>query len=115
MEGSPMIDNAAAAAVLLLFLSTAIERAVEVALAGLEDRGGPTFRRGVATMLALLAAAALSFGLGLDLVGPLLPASSLTSLQGQSLTAIALAGGSAPAHELLRLLEEAKNRLKAVP
>src|SRR5687767_8533229 len=107
-----MIADAATAAVLLTFLSVAIERAVEVALAIVPE--GPTpVRRLVAVGLSLGFSAALAFGLGFDLVSSFLEPGTLTTRQGRGLTAIALAGGSAPAHELLRLIEEAKLRVKS--
>ncbi len=104
-----MPDAAAVAFVLLLFLAVAIERAVEVILAPLEGRGAPSLRRLAAFGLAL----ALVFGLQLDIVGPLFgEGGGLGAAQGRALTAIAVAGGSAPAHELIRLIEEAKARAK---
>ena len=109
-----MLDAAAVAFVLLLFLAVAIERAVEVILAPLEGRGAPSLRRLAALGLSLCLALALVFGLELDIVGPLLgDGGGLGAAQGRALTAIAVAGGSAPAHELIRLVEEAKARAKS--
>ncbi len=108
-----MLDAAAIALVLLLFLAVAVERAVEVLLAPLEGRQGPRLRRLTALALSLCLALALVFGLQLDLVAPLLgEEAGLSASQGRTLTAIAVAGGSAPAHELIRLIEEAKTRAK---
>jgi len=45
----------------------------------------------------------------IDLLGD----AALTAAQGRAATALALAGGAAPAHELIRLVEEAKERAKA--
>jgi hypothetical protein len=113
-----MLDDAVTAIVLLLFLATAVERTVEVALAPFEGWGGPALRKVVAAGLALAAGAGFAFGLELDLVGPLLRTEAgegLTAAQGRAATAIALAGGSAPAHELIRLIEETKLRAQDGP
>ena len=107
-----MLDGAGAALVLLIFLSTAIERGIEIVLAPLEGWTAPS-RRVLAVGLALVLGAAIAYGLQLDLVGPLLAGGGLSTVQARGVTAIALAGGSAPAHELLRLIEEAKTRVKA--
>src|SRR5687768_7995665 len=107
-----MIADAATAALILTFLSIAIERGVEVVMAT-TPAGATSVRRLAAIGLSLAFAAAIAFGLGLDLVSALLEPGTLTGAQGRALTAIALAGGSAPAHELLRLIEEAKLRVKA--
>ncbi len=107
-----MLDDAATAMVLLLFLSAAIERGVEVVISPFGDGVGLPLKRLVAVVLSLALASALAFGLGLDLVGPLLGSGSVGAAEGRALTAIALAGGSAPVHELLRLIEEAKKQAK---
>lgn len=106
-----MLNDASSAAVLLTFLSLAIERGVEVLL-GFSSGGAKGWRRAVAVSLSLSLSLALAFGLRLDLISILLPASQLNPSQAQALTAIALAGGSAPAHELIRLLEEARGVLQ---
>ena len=108
-----MIEDAAMATVLLLFLAAAVERGVEVALAPLEAWGSLPARRSLAVALSLVLGAGIAFGLGLDLIGPLLDTDVLTATQGRAATALALAGGSAPAHELIRLIEEAKAARKA--
>jgi hypothetical protein len=108
---APVPDDAGVALVLLLFLSAAVERAVEVALSPLEGWSS-TGRRAVAIGASLLCGVALAFGLQLDLVGPLLEEGVLSPMQGRGVTAIALAGGSGPVHELVRLLEEMKQRSK---
>jgi len=122
-----MTSDPLAATILLLFLSTAVERTVEVVLSVLvpslrsgqalrepqDERTGPALRRVVAVALSLAAGAGFAFGLGLDLVSPLLGDAALTAAQGRAATALALAGGAAPAHELIRLVEEAKQRAKA--
>jgi len=122
-----MTSDPLAATILLLFLSTAVERTVEVVLSALvpslrsgqalrepqDERTGPALRRVVAVALSLAAGAGFAFGLGLDLVSPLLGDAALTAAQGRAATALALAGGAAPAHELIRLVEEAKERAKA--
>jgi len=122
-----MTSDPLAATILLLFLSTAVERTVEVVLSVLvpslrsgqalrepqDERTGPALRRVVAVALSLAAGAGFAFGLGLDLVSPLLGDAALTAAQGRAATALALAGGAAPAHELIRLVEEAKERAKA--
>ena len=104
-----MPDAAGIAVVLLLFLSAAIERVIEVALSPLEGwpRDG---RRAVAVGASMLCGLTIAFGLQLDLVSPLLGDDVLTSTQGRGVTAIALAGGSGPVHELVRLVEELKQR-----
>jgi hypothetical protein len=107
-----MTNDFGMTAILLLFLAAAIERTVEVLIAPF-DQASVAFKRGVAIGLSLAIGAGLAFGLQLDLVGPLTGAAGLTAMQGRAATAIALAGGSAPIHELIRLLEEAKTRLKA--
>jgi hypothetical protein len=109
-----MLDDAGTALVLLLFLSAAVERAVEVALSPFEAWPAKGTRRAVAIALSLAVASGIAFGLRLDLAGPLLNQEALTETQALAATAIALAGGSAPAHELIRLIEEAKTRMKAV-
>ncbi len=109
-----MLDDAVVASVLLLFLATAVERGVETLLAaagGFLPAGSDT-RKAVAIVLAMALGSGIAFGLEMDLVRPLL-GGGLSATQGRALTAIAPGGGSAPAHELLRLLEEAKGRLKA--
>ena len=99
--------------ILLLFLSVAVERAVEVVIAPLEGRQGPALRRLTALGLSLCLGLGLVFGLQLGLVAPLLgDEAGLSLTQGRALTAIAVAGGSAPAHELIRLIEETKTRAK---
>src|SRR3990170_5575670 len=122
-----MTSDPLAATILLLFLSTAVERTVEVVLSVLvpslrsgqalrepqDERAGPALRRVVAVALSLAAGAGFAFGLGLDLVSPLLGDAALTAAQGRAATALALAGGAAPAHELIRLVEEAEQRGKA--
>ena len=122
-----MTSDPLAATILLLFLSTAVERTVEVVLSVLvpslrsgqalrepqDERTGPALRRVVAVALSLAVGAGFAFGLGLDLVSPLLGDAALTAAQGRAATALALAGGAAPAHELIRLVEEAKERAKA--
>ena len=108
-----MLENAATAVVLLLFLSAAVERGVEVAMTALETTLAPSSRLLAAVTLSTLLGLAIAFGLQLDLVSALLAEDTLTPSQGRGVTAIALAGGSGPAHELIRLLEEAKGRLKA--
>ena len=104
-----MPDAAGIAIVLLLFLAAAIERVIEVALSPLESwsRDG---RRAVAVGASLLCGVAIAFGLQLDLVRPLLGDDVLTPTQGRGVTAMALAGGSSPVHELVRLVEELKQR-----
>src|SRR3990172_1089212 len=121
-----MTSDPLAATILLLFLSTAVERTVEVlsalvsslrsgqALREPQDEWtGTALKRVVAVALSLAAGAGFAFGLGLDLVSPLLGDAALTAAQGRAATALALAGGAAPAHELIRLVEEAKERAKA--
>ena len=108
-----MIDDVATAMVLLLFLAAAVERGVEVALAPLEAWQSLPARRSLAVALSLALGAGIAFGLRLDLIGPLLESGALTATQGKAATALALAGGSAPAHELIRLIEEAKTARKA--
>jgi hypothetical protein len=102
-----MPDAAGIAIVLLLFLAAAIERVIEVALSPLEgwSRDG---RRAVAVAAALICGLTIAFGLRLDLVSPLIGQEVLTPTQGRGVTAIALAGGSGPVHELIRLVEEMK-------
>ncbi len=113
-----MTSDATSAAVLLLFLSAAVERTVEVLLSALvlrepqDERMSAALRRVIAVALSLVAGAGFAFGLGLDLVGPLLGDAGLTAAQGRAATALALAGGAAPAHELIRLVEEAKEKAK---
>lgn len=102
-----MLDEAATAVVLLLFLTTAVERTVEVMLAPFDGIGAAR-KRLMAVALSLIVGGAIAFGLELDLVGALLGERSLSQGQGYAATAIALAGGSAPAHELIRLVEEMK-------
>src|SRR3972149_2207632 len=120
-----MTSDPLAATILLLFLSTAVERTVEVVLSVLvpslrsgqalrepqDERTGPALRRVVAVALSLAAGAGFAFGP--RLVSPLLGDAALTAAQGRAATALALAGGAAPAHELIRLVEEAKQRAKA--
>jgi len=122
-----MTSDPLAATILLLFLSTAVERTVEVVLSALvpslrsgqalrepqDEWTGTALKRVVAVALSLAAGAGFAFGLGLDLVSPLLGDAALTAAQGRAATALALAGGAAPAHELIRLVEEAKERAKA--
>ncbi|MPZ48347.1 MAG: hypothetical protein GEU75_03385 [Dehalococcoidia bacterium] len=108
-----MLDDTATAIVLLLFLSAAVERGVEVVLSALDGWQAPAQRRLLAVGLSAALSAAIAFGLELDLIGPLLSEEALTLTQARAATAIALAGGSGPAHELIRLIEEAKARLKA--
>jgi hypothetical protein len=104
------------AIVLLVFLAVAIERAVEIVLAPFEGRHSTAVRRFFAMVMASALAVAIAFGLGLDLVSPLLNSetgeATTVGDRGRALTAIALAGGSAPVHELIRLIEEAKARAK---
>ncbi len=66
----------------------------------------------LAVGLSLAFASIFAFGLHLDLVGLLVGQGALTSMQGRAVTALALGGGSAPAHGLIRLIEEAKNGAK---
>jgi len=108
-----MLDEAATAIVLLFFLAAAVERGVEVALSAFEAWGMPNQRRLAAVILSAAVAAGITFGLNLDLCGLLLGDGALTPAQGKAVTAIALAGGSAPVHELVRLVEEAKLRVKS--
>ena len=108
-----MPDDAAIALVLLLFLSAAVERAVEVAVAPIEGWSSAAARRALAIGVSVAAGAAIAYGLQLDLAGALLGGDRLTSMQGRGVTAIALAGGSGPVNELVRLIEEAKRRSKA--
>jgi len=121
------MPDAASAAILLVFLSAAVERTVELVLSALvirpfdgaqggqaqDERAQVALRRVIAVALSLAAGAGFAFGLGLDLVGPLLGDAGLTAAQGRAATALALAGGAAPAHELIRLVEEAKERAKS--
>jgi hypothetical protein len=109
-----MVEDAATAALLLVFLASAVERGVEVALAPLEGWQSVPLRRALAVTLSLGLGAAIAFGLRLDLIGPLLESQALTATQGRAATALALAGGAAPVHELIRLIEEAKTARKAV-
>lgn len=109
--------------VLLPFLAAAIERTVEIVMGPLgsfiddwkkakpEDQR-VAWKRFLGFAIALILAALLAFGLDLDFVRPLLGESGLTTDEAKCLTAIALAGGSAPAHELIRLAEEAKKKAK---
>jgi hypothetical protein len=107
-----MLDDAATAMVLLLFLSAAVERAVEVALMPLEElKLSQRKRRLLGLGLAVAAGFGLAYAVPLDLVGPLLDG-GLSGAEGRTITAIALGGGAAPVHELLRLLEELKKRQK---
>ena len=103
----------ATATLLLLFFAAAIERAVELVIAVLPEDRGVALRRLVAVTLAIGFGGGLAFGLELDLVGPLLgDEGGLSAAQGRAATALALAGGAAPAHELIRLIEEKKTRAK---
>src|SRR3972149_1547549 len=106
-----MTSDPLAATILLLFLSTAVERTVEVVLSVLvpslrsgqalrepqDERTGPALRRVVAVALSLAAGAGFAFGLGLDLVSPLLGDAALTAAQGRGGAAPAPGGGGAPA------------------
>jgi hypothetical protein len=107
-----MLDEAATAMVLLFFLAAAVERGVEVAFSAFGAWGSPDQRRLAAVILSAALASGAAFGLQLDLCGPLLGEGALTPAQGKAATAIALAGGSAPVHELVRLIEESKTRVK---
>ena len=106
-----MLEETASTSVLLLFLAAAVERTVEIALAPF-GQANVALKRAVAVGLSLVIGAGLAFGLQVDLVGPLVGEGRVTPEQGRAVTAIALAGGSAPVHELIRLLEEAKGRMK---
>ena len=101
----------ASSLVLLPFLAAAVERTVEIVMAALPPGLARSTRRLIAVGLSLASAAAVAFWLELDLVGGLLAPSGLTATQGRALTALALAGGSAPVHALLTLIEEARGRL----
>jgi hypothetical protein len=102
--------------VLLPFLAAAIERIVEIISPALASIGLNTteLKRIGGLVIAAALAALITYVLDFDLVSPLLKEGSVTADQGKALTLIALAGGSAPVHELIRLIEEAKKNNKAI-
>lgn len=110
--------------VIIVFLAAAIERTIEAVITPLFDaleKGNyrlpkwgpvPLVRRFVGVVLGLGAGFAIAFGLGLDLFNPLLDRQTLSLLHAKIFTGILLGGGSAPAHELIRYVEEKKDKAK---
>jgi len=112
--------------VIIVFLATAIERTIEAVINPWFDalekgkyglptwKPGPLVRRVVGVVLGLGAGFAIAFGLGLDLFNPLLGNAglkyALNTVQAKTFTGILLGGGSAPAHELIRYVEEKKQK-----
>lgn len=112
--------------VIIVFLATAIERTIEAVMTPLFDalkdgkyglpewKAGELVKRFAGVVLGLGAGFAVAFGLGLDLFTPLLqtlgPEQALHSAQAKIFTGILLGGGSAPAHELIRYVEEKKQK-----
>ena len=101
--------------VLLIMLAAGVERLTEGVMALVADQGRPRWnpgtRRGLAIVVSVGFGALIAFGLGVELVSPLVGYD--LGRGGYLATAFALAGGAGPVHELVRLLEEAKNRRKA--
>jgi hypothetical protein len=103
------MPDSSATIVLLPFLAAFVERIVEIispVFTGLSNEA----KKVAGLVLAAIAAAILTFALDLDLVSSLI--GGLSDFQAKALTTIAIAGGSAPVHELIRLAEEAKNKAK---
>jgi hypothetical protein len=108
--------------VIIVFLATAIERAIEATINPLFDalsngkyglpqwQPGELVKRFLALVLGLGGGFAIALGLKLDLINPLLTQSALNSEQAKILTGILLGGGSAPAHEIIRYVEEKKQK-----
>jgi len=65
----------------------------------------------MAAMLGL--GALLVFGLDLRLMKDILPNADIGNWQDKALSALVIGGGSAPAHELIRYIEEKKKKAEA--
>jgi hypothetical protein len=109
--------------VIIVFLSTAIERTIEAVINPPFDalaegkyhlprwEAGQLVKRFVGVVLGLGAGFAIAFGLKLDLFNPLLGGgTTLSALHAKIFTGILLGGGSAPAHEVIRYVEEKKGK-----
>jgi len=116
--------------VLVIFLATAIERIVELITDTIDLVVGwmnkevlkadlfKTAKRVVAYGLALGGGAIVAYGVDLDLIRPLLDlvpddTATFSNSEAKFLTMVLLAGGAAPAHELIKLVTNKKEESEA--
>ena len=93
-------------------LAIFVERIVETLMKFWPDQTG--FVGAIKQLVAIGAAAGLGFAvvlfLDLHLMKAVIPDAGLTSDQDLVMTALLIGGGSAPAHEVLRYIEEKKKK-----
>ena len=99
-------------AVVLGALALLVERLTEQILAVLEQFLNDRIKQAVALALTLGLGLLASFIFDFQLISQLLPGLSLSGTEDKFLTGLALAGGAAPAHELMRYVAEKKNKAK---
>lgn len=72
-----------------------------------------TYKRLLAVMLTASAGLIIAFALDLHLMAHIIPESGLSTTQDKMITGLLIGGGSAPAHEVLRYIEEKKKKAEA--